>query len=267
MDEPTTVFSTGDQGDIIATLPAARALGRCRYLIGWKPQGARETMRGSRFLAIKPLLEVQPYIESVAWTEALPAYNWKDFSSFRNRYQPHRNLAVQQAEAIGVQISLDPWLTIPNPTQHNRPVIARTHRYHNSLFPWRKLLSVFTSPIFVGLPNEHKTFTDSYSDAEFVETKDMLELARVIAGASIVLSNQTAAWWIAAGIGKPTIQESYLTDLNSVIERPNLFYSRSASEINDLLWKFTSKPSHTEKCVIEPAAIGLSIQTAPSRSG
>ena len=240
MDEPTTLFHTGDHGDLVASLLSARALGCCRYLIGWKPQGARETMRGSRFASIKPLLEVQPYIESVAWTEGLPAYNWKDFSMFRNRYRPHINLGLQQAEAIGTQISLDPWLTIPNPTKHNRPVVARTHRYHNSLFPWRKLLSVFTSPIFVGLHNEHKTFTDSYSDAEYVETKDMLALAQIIAGASIVLSNQTAAWWIAAGIGKPTIQESYLTDLNSVIDRPNLFYSRSASEINNLLSKLTS---------------------------
>jgi hypothetical protein len=226
-------------------------------------------MRGPRFLAIKPLLEVQPYIESVAWTEALPAYNWKDFSSFRNRYRPHINLGLQQAEAIGVQISLDPWLKIPNPTQHNRPVIARTHRYHNSLFPWRKLLSVFTSPIFVGSVLEHRLFTASYLPVEYQETKDILALAQVIAGASVLISNQTCAWWIGAGAGIPVIQESYLNDLNSVINRPNLLYSRSAREINELLDLCTSTSSafQTKNKDIQRAVTGGLTLTAQSKSG
>ena len=99
---------------------------------------------------------------------------------------------------------------------------------------------MFTNPIFVGSILEHRLFTASYLPVEYQETKDILALAQVIAGASVLISNQTCAWWIGAGAGIPVIQESYLNDLNSVINRPNLFYSRSASEINDLLSKITA---------------------------
>jgi hypothetical protein len=226
-------------------------------------------LRGSRFDSIKPLLEAQSYISEVTWTDSFPAPSWLDFSNFRNRYQPNVNLAIQQAEVVNVKISLEPWLTIPNVIQHNRPVIARSNRYYNSMFPWRSLLSKFINPKFVGHTLEHRLFTASYLPVEYQETKDILALAQVIAGASVLISNQTCAWWIGAGAGIPVIQESYLNDLNSVINRPNLLYSRSAREINELLDLCTSTSSAfpAPKCVTELAGIGGLTLTAQSRSG
>ena len=192
-------------------------------------------MRGSRYDSIKPLLEIQEGIRSVTWTESFPTPTWKDFSTFRHNYRLHENLAVQQGRHIGVEVSLEPWLTVPDPIQIGVAVIARSTRYRNSQFPWRKILEAYPERVFVGLKQEHQDFQNNFGEITYRETKDLLELARVIAGASIVVSNQTCCWWISAGLGIKTLQETYCLDQNSVIDRPNLFYSRTVQEINALL--------------------------------
>jgi len=226
-------YSTGDLGDIVASLPAVRAICKGNYFIGEMWEGQRESMRGTRFDAIKPLLEIQPYIERAIWTETFPK-GARDFSTFREKYRVHENLAIQQARHIGVEISLDPWLTIDQ-TISGGAIIARTSRYRNSLFPWRKILSHFPDRAFVGSPQEHKDFESLYGEIGFLPTKDLLELARVIAGAQIIVCNQSCPFWIAAGLGIPIIQETFWADMNSVIERPNCRYTRNVSELNSLL--------------------------------
>lgn len=227
-------FSTGDLGDIVASLSAVRALGGGEYVIGFHEwTGQRESMRGERFEAIKPLLEAQPYITKVEWSDHETDIT-HDFSTFRTHYRLHESLAHQQARHIGVEIDLNPWLSV-DASKHDRVVIARSLRYRNGLFPWRKLLERFTDRIFVGLPVEHREFESSFGEIEYVPTPNLLDLAKIISGAKLLISNQTAAWWIGAGLGIRTIQETYLKDTNSIIERPNLSYSRTISEINELL--------------------------------
>lgn len=227
-------FSTGDLGDVIASLPAVRALGGGEYIIGFHEwTGQRESMRGPRFEAIKPLLESQPYIHSVQWSDH-PRNITHDFSSFRSAYSLHGNLAEQQARHVGAQIKLHPWLQVETKV-NNKIVMARSLRYRNGLFPWRKLVERYKNKIFVGLPIEHREFENCFGEIEFVPTSDLLELAKIIADCKCLISNQTAAWWIGAGLGVPVVQETYLKDMNSIIERPNLTYSRTISEINELL--------------------------------
>jgi hypothetical protein len=229
-----TFFSSGDLGDIVASLPAVKALGGGDYRIGFKIDGQRESLRGDRFESIKPLLESQHYINSVAWTDDFRGVT-HDFSGFRARYQLHRSLADQQAEFVGVKIdATKPWLHV-TPSYHNRTVIARSSRYHNPIFPWRRIMDSVTDCLFAGLVQEHREFEAYFGQIDYQPTKNLLELAQVIAGAKQVISNQTCQWWIAAGLGVPTIQESYLADLNSVIERPNLRYSRTIQEVNQLI--------------------------------
>lgn len=190
-------------------------------------------MRGARFDAIKPLLEAQPYITSVAWAD-VPQGISHDLSTFRSGYRLHENLAQQQARHLGVEITLDPWLQVEAET-NNQVVIARSLRYRNGLFPWRKFVERYRNKIFVGLPVEHREFENSFGQIEYVPTENLLELAKIIAGSALLITNQTAAFWIGAGLGVSIIQETYLKDQNSIIEQPNIFYSRTVSEVNSLL--------------------------------
>ncbi len=218
---------TGDLGDILASLPSVRALGGGHYCVGHKKgkNFGRESMKGARFDAILPLLEEQGYIFGVKWIGSKWTEVNHDFSTFRRGWKPGDNLAQKQAAHLGVKISEEPWLTAtPNEQYRGITVMARSLRYHEPLFPWRKLRAEHRKSIFVGMPDEHADFERRFGTIEYVPTKDLLELAEIIAAAKLTISNQTATWWIAAGLGVAVTQETYSGSRDSVIQRPNAKY-------------------------------------------
>jgi hypothetical protein len=216
-------FHTGDLGDIIASLPTVRALGGGPYFIG---NGfARESMQGGRFNAIKPLLEAQTYIESVAWSDTKPN-GAHDFSTFRHDPISGESLAHWQARHIGVEISTDPWLTVPvSDRAKGRAVIARSLRYHSRWRMWNTILKAHPDALFVGLREEHLHLSSTTQvKFEHAPTADLLELASIIAGCTLFIGNQSCPWWIAFALGVPTIQEVFQNSPNSRIERAGARY-------------------------------------------
>lgn len=225
----TNVFaSTGDLGDIVASLPTVRALGGGHYAIGYRPGPGhgRESMEGKRFEAIRPLLEEQPYIRGVKWIGQNFTNITHDLSTWRRIWVKDESLLHAQARYLGVKASEDPWLTAtPNEKYRGVTVIARSARYHERSFPWPQMLAENPDAIFVGLPSEHAVFQHRYGMIEYVPTADLLELAEIMAAAKRVISNQTAAFWIAIGLGLPeVIQETWSGSRDSIIQRPNARY-------------------------------------------
>lgn len=217
-----TFFHTGDIGDIIASLPTVRALRGGEYVIGYRKDGQRESLRGARFEAIAPLLLAQPYINGVRWAE--PPSGCLDFSRFREFPDDGMNLAFHQAAHAGVEIAVDPWLKA-EPVRHGRPVIARSARYHNPDFPWREVLARVREPLFVGLRSEHAAICAATgSEIEYAPCGTLLDLARLIAGCSVFVGNQSAPFWIAAGLGVRCVQETWLEGSNSTIHREGMYY-------------------------------------------
>lgn len=219
----TQFWHSGDLGDIIAALPTIRAMGGGELVIGYKPNGQRESLRGWRFEALVPLLLAQPYITGVRWGE--PPAECVNFSRFREIQDNGMNLAFCQAVFAGVdEISMEPWLTASGP-HHGRPVIARSPRYHNPEFPWRKVLKRLPDALFVGLPQEHAAFCAFTGvTIERAECANLLQLARTIAGGSVFVGNQSAPFWIAAALGGRVLQETWMDGPNSIIHRKGMFY-------------------------------------------
>ena len=228
---------SGDLGDVIAALPAIRALGGGDIVLTDYPSGCRESLRGARFAALRPLLAAQPYVGKVEWQDT-PTGITHDFTRFRfYAHEPHENLAIWQARAVDADIHFGPWLTTAAP-MHGRPVIARSSRYHNQFFPWTMLLRRFPNALFVGLESEHRDFENKFRvKVEYAPTEDLLALARVIAGASICIMNQSAPFWIAAGLGVSLIQESWELHSNSVIPRPNALYTTTGPDTRTLIYR------------------------------
>ena len=216
-------YHGGDIGDICASLPSVRALGGGDYFIG---NGfARESMLGARFNAIKPLLEAQPYIKSVQWSDSAPK-KAHDFSTFRHNPIRGESLAHWQARHLGVTISVEPWLTAPvSDRAKGRTIIARSLRYHSRWRMWNTILKSHPDALFVGLPEErlHLSATTQVK-FEYAPTADLLELASIIAGCKLFIGNQSCPWWIAFALGVPTIQEVYAPSPNSRIERDGARY-------------------------------------------
>lgn len=200
------------------------------YLLFDKAQDApvdrRESLKGPRYDALRPLLAAQPYIREVAWADTI-IDDCHDFSTFRHDFRPEENLADWQARHFEVEITHDPWLTcVRSPKSIGRTVVARSLRYHNRDFPWRAVIAKHRQDIlFVGLPEEHKAFQITHGTiVEHCPTANLLELAEVINGCDRFYGNQSCPFWIAAGLGVPLVQEVWPQGPNSQIKRKNARY-------------------------------------------
>lgn len=217
--------SSGDLGDCIASLAVVKAMHGGDYVLFDRPVSNRESMKGARYEALRPLLKAQPYLGSVWWDESpTPTH---DFSTFRHDHKPGEDLASWQARHLGVTIDHSPWLTaFRSPKSLGRVVIARSFRYQNLEFPWKRFVAKYRKEVlFVGLPDEHRSFQVSNGCiVEYCPTGNLLELAEVIAGADLFIGNQSAPFWIAAGLGVNLIQETFPPIQNSIIKRPNAKY-------------------------------------------
>jgi len=114
------------------------------------------------------------------------------------------------------KISDGPWITVDEPVSvPNKPyVINRTARGFSppGLNPkWTELKNqgIDEQAIFVGLPKEYEDFKKlSGWNLDYFSTKNMLDLAKVIAGCKQFIGNQSVALSIAQGLRVPYMFET-----------------------------------------------------------
>lgn len=180
-------FHTGDLGDVIAALPTIRQMGGGHLILGNRHgRGGREVMSQARFDVIAPLLEAQDYIDGVELCDDAPQRDvgsgngfavTHDFTRFREKMPPpDHNLATWQAnyssepdwhleDPAWLTDFLRPWLTVcasrtgsVGTEAKGRAIFARSERFHNPTFDWRKIVNEFPGALFVGLPEEFEAF-------------------------------------------------------------------------------------------------------------
>jgi hypothetical protein len=149
-----------------------------------------------------------------------------DFGLWRNRYDGYSNLARSQAIHFGVDplIVDQPWIEVEHPA-----AVARGRHPEPPLPPARLPLAGAGA----ALPqrggraghaqSEFEELFHLYGFAKHVETLTLAEMARVIAGAELVITNQTAAYAIAEGLKKTVILERYPRCPNVDFDRPGVY--------------------------------------------
>jgi hypothetical protein len=216
-DETLAVSSTGDIGDIIVMLATLKHTGKpCDVYLRDHPHTAGIT---HRMHLIKPLIEAQPYINSVRiWkreTLHWESERFRPYGFVNNGY----NLAHNHAQAAmrdGFISSMPgvstPWLTVePDTAYAGRVIINRTPRYNNGLFPWAEIVRHYGARLlFIGLPDEWNRFCDAFGQVNFELPKSFLQVARMIAGCDLFIGNQSSCMTVAEGLKHPRIQESSL---------------------------------------------------------
>jgi hypothetical protein len=216
---------SGCMGDAIAALPVIRQLGGGELVMTQKNN--KRILKGERYEILKPLLEAQSYIHSVTWEEDPTDIDY-DFTDFRTVYASHRSLAETQASYLGESdLNLTPWLEAePDQRTLGRIVCARSSRYHNLDFPWKRISQKFLDEmVFVGLDHEHNEFQRHINERiERIVCANSLEMAQVIRGSSLFIGNQSSAFWIAAGLGQNLIQETWTEKPDSIVRRGNAEY-------------------------------------------
>lgn len=228
----------GDLGDIIAALPILRQMGGGKIVLFHDPNApegkrGRESLEGARFDAIKPLLLAQDYVTDVVWGEGI------DMTNFRTvERAPNENLTERQARHAGIwPVDMRPWLTVPTFTKHNRIIVANSGRYPNPHgFPWDDVVKTYGARLlFVGLPSEHAAFEKMAGlSIEHANTPNLLEMAKLMAGAPQVIANQSCPLWVAMGLGCKVICEVCPAVPNSTIPRPGSFFAQTPGDMTTL---------------------------------
>lgn len=159
-----------------------------------------------------------------------------DFTTFRAKFQSKdESLAHWQARHVGLtNPDLSPWLTVEaSDMAKGRVLVARTLRYHNPEFDWKKVVEKYGRRLaFIGLDEEHIQFEkETGATVERIIVSSLLEMAKLIKGAELLICNQSCPFWIAVGLGTPIVQEVWPEQPNSQIHRHNARYLRTTDDL------------------------------------
>jgi len=223
------VFShTGHIGDIIAFIPIYRALGG-DFLLIFDDAGMLP-MTGYKYNSLKPLLDSQGIPNSMnADGKSVDV----DMSGWRECYRDDISLIDSQARYVnlvsrktGHMKINDPWIKVEeDPLTKNRVIFNRSHRYRNDKFPWKDVLHFYgKKALFIGTKEEHEDFCKIVGNVEYYKTPSCLDVAKAIAGSDFFVGNQSSAFWIAASLMKPLLQETFEPCPNSIVSYKNAFY-------------------------------------------
>jgi len=219
---------TGHIGDIVAFIPVYRALGGTTLVIRDEPW--MEPMSGYKYDSLKPLLESQGI--DVLWNDGMYAIDY-DMSGWRECYEHHVSLTDAQARFVhfvprghGHLPITEPWIKVDaDPNTSKRVIFNRTPRYRSPHFSWDKVHKHFGErALFIGREDEHKEFCDLFGSIEYYKTNNCLDVAKAIEGSDFFVGNQSSAFWIAAGLHKPLLQETCEVP-NSIVNYSGAHYT------------------------------------------
>lgn len=252
VDKPLVFHHSGDLGDVIYGMALAKQLGggmfflseQCRHPFPVAPKVCRipdwQQQYGSWHADVIPLMRAQDYIWHAQFTQCTPFSTDVDMNEFRRFYMPGRpewgeNILDLHFKAFDLAPNHEPWLsvdkvTVPGP----RPILVnRTGRYQNDAFPWHGLVRKYSKQmLFVGNRQEAQLFNGFGAPdltIPWQETRDLHELAQLIAGAKVFIGNQSCPMAIALGLGVNVIQEVWPGNRNCRLKRDNAIYADNAN--------------------------------------
>lgn len=240
---------SGDVGDLIYSLPAIKAIcekenTKAEIALWPHPSGnTRDPMTVERAHNVGVLLNTQPYINSWRFFNR-PVKVRYNFDEWRAKYDGFSNIAHSQCSHFGVDPSVcdEHWIDV-NPVkmmlgkEQLKVCVIRSHRYRQHSFPWIEVAEKFPDAAVLGSTGEAEEMLYLYGFWNHPKTETMLEMASVIAGCDIVVTNQTAARAIAEGIKHPCV----------LMERwdfcPNVDFVRPGVYDGDAVREFLSRQS------------------------
>lgn len=175
------------------------------------PWGTKFNMTSAQ--AIMPLLKAQPYIEDVLiWNNEPVTHKLDDFRRTKLSFSSN-NLADLHCYHMKLpcHIKDKPWLTVDSPIQSDI-IINRSPRYHNKKFDWAEFIRIHKHRdiAYVGIKPEYDKFSRTIkAQIRFHQTENFLELARIIAGCTLFVGNQSAPYAVAEGLKIPAWLEVY----------------------------------------------------------
>lgn len=222
-DAPVTCKHSGNAGDVIYSLPAARILGGARgvslklaldvplqdrMILAGHPLGGVQLNR-KMYDMLAPLLAAQEYIRELdAYDGGSVDY---DLDSFRDSPLQLDRIGISRwyfhMFGLAGDLSL-PWLkVVPDESFAETIIVSRSFRYRNVSLDYG-VLKNYGEVAFAGLPDEVEDMRKQLPSVRWVEVKDFLELARMIAGSRLFIGNQSFPFSLAEGLKVRRILEA-----------------------------------------------------------
>jgi len=205
----TTFSHSGDAGDIIYSLPVVRFFGGGDFFLS-PADFTRVKMTPDRVKLFSTLLESQDYIKKVGFHYGREVeFNLDGFRERFGEYAQCETLVEMHCRKWGVpEHVLDiPWISV-DPVREEEVVVNLTIRWRNPSFPWKDVYRKYHKSMgFVGSKHEHVQFETHYGPVRHIETKDMHDIASVIAGSKLFIGNQSMPLAIAHAMQHPAVCE------------------------------------------------------------
>jgi len=218
---------SGDLGDIIWALPTIKATGGGVLFLSNRPGRTTFSMTQDRVNSIRSLLLLQPYIKEVILTGDNTSRD-SAINGFRDHCCNGRNLADAHLATHGLPFfhRNGVWLCVDVVDIIKPVVFARSARYHNDKFPWQRILEVYGKhAVFLGTQDEYSAFTSEFGYVPFRQTGDLLQAARIIAGAQLFVGNQSCLHAIAEGLKRNIILEVCTSMPNCIFNRMGVVHA------------------------------------------
>lgn len=178
---------------------------------------------------IRPLLEAQSYVRSVAMTsgpEDIDGNVWwlDDFRA--GRMKPDWSIPRFVCDHFKLPYSIldEPWLKV-TPNKKARYVFAKNTQdvCDNPKMDWKGLVERYgPESIFVGWGNEAAIFSDRFGRVPHYPTNDLLGCAELIAGAERIFCGQSVLHAIAESLKKDIMLECSPTFPSVIFNRPGV---------------------------------------------
>jgi hypothetical protein len=214
--EPLNVLHCGDMGDIIHCLAVLKACQRpVRLYFSDRNSICKRIVE--RLSVIEPLLRSQDWIieakthqgEEIHWNAGDFRFHHSHTTSLAEAHYRHY-LGQKHLPRIAVNLAL-PWIgNITKDDQSKGKILfSRTGRYNNAYFKWREIVQYYgpENSLFLGLPGEYARFCEQFGNVPFVATRNLLEVAQLIAGSDFVVANQSSILAIAEAMKHPRLIE------------------------------------------------------------
>lgn len=221
---------SGGAGDIVYSIPVARALGVTCYAI---KENFYLPPHGNLYLTMANFMRSQGFdVECTSGAYYLSEfdpelkydYNFDLFREMTNRGKVH----IIKNMALRFNVKLHEWNApfinnITPATDGPENLIHLTPRWREgSKVNWKLVLQNMSGSVgFIGFQHEWIEFCQRYGSVEWINTRDILQLAEYIAGSKRLYCNQSVALTIAQGLGKEYWLDKKLNKTNTLFFTKN----------------------------------------------
>lgn len=230
MMDTISFLHSGDIGDIVSSVPTVRRLceirnARAKFYLDASGglddpfvhlQARRLKFNGKSAEFLRPLLEIQPFVDSVEIVDGTAGLNPDyDLNAFRKAFvDPRsasfgRNLMYLHQMAFGLPLGWDgPFLEVPGDGRRHDLIVCRSARYQSAhLWIQARMGMIRQFGEFIGTDFEWDLWRECFCEMpkSRIRVGSALDAANALRTAENLIVNGTAFYWIGLGVGVPRI--------------------------------------------------------------